>query len=88
MLTATEKQEIIAKFGNNENDTGNTAVQVALLTKRIKKLAPHFEKNKHDFSSKRGLMQMIGQRRSALRYLARTDYDRYQSVIKELGLRK
>lgn len=88
MISAQEKQEIFAKFGVNSQDTGATEVQIAIITKRIENLAPHFEKNKHDFHSKRGLLKMIGQRRSLLRYLARTKPERYQFVLKELGLRK
>ncbi|MBP9675073.1 MAG: 30S ribosomal protein S15 [Bacteriovoracaceae bacterium] len=88
MVTNLERKEIIKKFGKNENDSGSTAVQIALLTKRIETLAPHFEKNKLDFHSKRGLLKMIGSRRSLLRYLAKTSDEGYQFVIKELGLRK
>jgi len=88
MLSTEEKQNIVTEFGNNPQDTGNIEVQIALLTSRIKGLAPHFEANKHDYSSKRGLMKLIGQRRRSLRYLANQNQDRYQALIKKLGLRK
>ena len=88
MITTAETAEIVKTFGKSATDTGSTEVQVALLTTRIKNLAPHFEKNKHDFHSKRGLMKMIGHRRSLLKYLKNKDSERYAKLIKELGLRK
>lgn len=88
MLTKEQTQEIVAKFGGSEKNSGSTEVQVALLTARINGLATHFESNKKDHGSKRGLMKMIGQRRRFLRYLALKDDARYQKLIKELGLRK
>lgn len=88
MVTNEKRLELIKKFGSNEKDSGSTAVQVALLTERINSLAPHFEKNKKDYHSQRGLMKLIGARRSLLKYLNTKHPEKYQSVIKELGLRK
>lgn len=88
MLTFEQGKEIVKKFGANEKDSGRTEVQIALITKRLENLAPHFEKHKHDYNSSRGLMKLIGQRKSLLRYLQGKSEDRYQKLIKELGLRK
>lgn len=87
MITKQEKTEIIAKFGNGKN-TGCPEVQVAMLTKRINNLAPHFKKHDSDYSSNRGLLKMIGQRKNLLRYLQRTDVERYNKIISALELRK
>lgn len=86
--TAQLVKEIGSEFGNGPTDTGSTAVQVALLTTRINNLAPHFEKNKHDYHSNRGLLKMIGQRKRLLSYLQINDEAKYQKLIKKLGLRK
>ncbi|MCK6594919.1 MAG: 30S ribosomal protein S15 [Bacteriovoracaceae bacterium] len=92
MISKAEKTQIIkdfgTEFGTGPTDTGSSAVQVALLTTRINNLAPHFEKNKHDYHSNRGLLKMIGQRKRLLAYLASTDAAKYQGLIKKLGLRK
>lgn len=69
------------------NDTGSTEVQVALLTERINLLTEHLREHKHDYHSRRGLMKLVGQRRRLLRYLKRTDAQRYQALIQRLGLR-
>jgi len=87
-LTTQEVLDVVKKFGKTEKDTGAPEVQVAILTARITKLAPHFDKHKKDFHSQRGLMQMVGQRKSLLRYLSMKNPERYQFVLKELGLRK
>ncbi len=81
-------KSIISKFGASEKDSGKTEVQIAILTAKINFLKTHFGKHKHDFHSNRGLLQMIGKRRSLLRYLARKGPERYSELIKELGLRK
>ena len=87
-----EKTELIqtfgAKYGTGPKDTGSSAVQIALLTRRINNLKPHFAQNSHDFHSNRGLMKMIGRRKALLRYIQQTDGQQYQSVIKDLELRK
>lgn len=88
MLTKEKSQEITTKFGGNATNTGSIEVQIALLTENIKTLTSHFEKNKKDHSGMRGLMKMIGQRRSLLKYLNRKDSARYTKLINELGIRK
>lgn len=87
-LTKEEKSELVKKFGKNENDTGSIEVQIAILTKEINTLTEHFKEHKHDHHSKRGLLHKVGQRRSLLNYLLKTDVTRYRKVVKELGLRK
>jgi small subunit ribosomal protein S15 len=79
---------IVTKFGKNDKDTGTSEVQVALLTERINQLTEHCKRFKKDKSSQRGLLIQVGQRRRLLKYLQRTDLEKYRSLIKELGLRK
>ncbi|MDO9183721.1 MAG: 30S ribosomal protein S15 [Bacteriovorax sp.] len=92
MITLEQSKNIVAEFGkefgSSDKDSGCTAVQVALITTRISNLAPHFAKNKHDYSGNRGLLKLIGQRKRLLSYLSRTDAPKYQALIKKLGLRK
>ena len=88
MITVEKSAELAKKFGGAEKNSGSVEVQVAILTERIKNLTPHFEKNKKDHSGMRGLMKMIGQRRSLLKYLSGKDEARYTKLINELGLRK
>jgi small subunit ribosomal protein S15 len=88
MITVEKSLELSKKFGGNDKNTGSVEVQVAILTERIKNLTPHFEKNKKDHSGMRGLMRMIGKRRSLLKYLSSSDETRYTKLIQELGLRK
>ncbi len=87
-LTQERKQELISAFGENDRDTGNTRVQVALLTERINQLTEHFKAHKEDHHSRRGLLQMVGQRRRLLEYLKRKDIERYRALIGRLGLRR
>ena len=87
-LTKEEKTSIIEKFQLDKNDTGSIEVQVALLTKRINDLNEHLKVHKHDFHSNRGLLKMVGQRKSLLNYLAKNDVQRYRALVKKLGLRK
>ena len=87
-LTKDEKTSIIEKYRLDENDTGSVEVQVALLTKRINDLNEHLKVHKHDFHSNRGLLKMVGQRKSLLNYLAKTDVQRYRELVKKLGIRK
>lgn len=82
------KSEVIAKFARKEGDTGSPEVQVALLTMRIDHLNEHLNKHPKDFHSRRGLLQMVGQRRNLLGYLKKKDIERYRELIKEIGLRK
>ena len=87
-LTKDEKTSIIEKFRLDKNDTGSIEVQVALLTKRINDLNEHLKVHKHDFHSNRGLLKMVGQRKSLLNYLAKNDPQRYRALVQKLGLRK
>jgi len=82
------KTQITKEYRLHEHDTGSTDVQIALLTDHIQKLTGHLQKNVKDHSSRHGLLQMVGQRRSLLDYLDRTDHTRYQKLIKKLNLRK
>ncbi len=83
-----EKTDIINKFELHEGDTGSTEVQVALLTERINQLTGHMADNRHDYSSQRGLLKLVGQRRRLITYLSKQDVGRYHSLITRLGLRK
>jgi len=87
-LDKGEKTDIINKFELHEGDTGSTEVQVALLTERINQLTGHMAANRHDYSSQRGLLKLVGQRRRLLAYLSKQDVGRYHSLITRLGLRK
>jgi small subunit ribosomal protein S15 len=87
-LTVEAKREIVGKFGKSESDTGSTAVQIALLTERINHLTEHLREHKKDHHSRRGLLMLVGQRRRLLKYLQKTNLDRYRELIKELGLRR
>ena len=83
-----EKTDIINKFELHEGDTGSAEVQVALLTERINQLTGHMAANRHDYSSQRGLLKLVGQRRRLLTYLSKQDIGRYHNLITRLGLRK
>jgi small subunit ribosomal protein S15 len=87
-LTVEDKQEIVTRFGKDENDTGSTQVQVALLTRRINDLTEHLREHKHDHHSRRGLLMLVGQRRRFLNYLQKSDLEGYRKLVKDLGLRK
>ena len=87
-LAKDEKAKIVKKFGKSAKDTGSTATQVALLTKRIEELQSHFKKHNKDNHSKTGLMRLINQRRSLLAYLKRSKKESYDKLIDKLGLRK
>lgn len=87
-MEKAKKEEIIAKFGHHEGDTGCTEVQIALLTERINHLNQHLLSNKNDNHSRRGLMKMVGERRSLLKYLADIDIERYRKIVADLDLRK
>jgi small subunit ribosomal protein S15 len=87
-LTLEEKRDIVARFGKDENDTGTTEVQVALLTSRINHLTEHLREHKHDHHSRRGLLMLVGQRRRFLNYLQKNDLEGYRKLVRELGLRK
>lgn len=83
-----EKQAIMAEYAIHEGDTGSPEVQIALLTRRINDLTEHLKIHKKDHHSRRGLLMMVGQRRSLLSYLKKKDITRYRALIERLGLRK
>jgi small subunit ribosomal protein S15 len=87
-LTKVQKEEIIAKYGRSEGDTGSTEVQVAILTTEINELNNHLKVHYHDFHSRRGLLKKVGHRRNLLKYLRQRDVVRYRELIKSLGLRR
>jgi small subunit ribosomal protein S15 len=87
-LKQAEKTEIINKFARKEGDTGSPEVQIALLTARINQLTDHLRANKHDESSRRGLLKLVGQRRRLLAYLRQKDYDRFLAITESLNIRK
>lgn len=88
MLTAEQRQEIINDYKTSENDTGSADVQIALLTARITYLTEHFKTHKKDLHSRRGLLKLVNQRRKLQKYLKNKDQERYQKLIKRLGLRR
>ncbi|HET6611245.1 MAG TPA: 30S ribosomal protein S15 [Kofleriaceae bacterium] len=87
-VSPARKQQTISKFRHHETDTGSPEVQVALLTERIAHLTEHLKVHAKDHHSRRGLLSMVGNRRSLLDYLKRIDFDRYKALIQTLGLRK
>jgi len=87
-FTSEQKREIIDQFKLHDKDTGSPEVQIALLTHRIKYLTEHLKVHKKDHHSRRGLMMLVGKRRRLLNYLKDRDFDRYQNLIRALGLRK
>mgnify|MGYP001489700725 FL=1 len=86
-LTKEDKAELISKYGKSDADTGSTEVQVALLTERTNDLPGPLREHGKDPPSRRGLLMMVGKRRRLLRYLERTDVDRYRALVADLGLR-
>jgi len=87
-MSQIDKASIQEKYQRHERDTGSSDVQIAVLTNRIKKLTEHLKVNKKDHSSRHGLIKMVSARRRLLDYLKETDVDRYQSLIKDLGIRR
>jgi len=87
-LTKDKKQELVGKYGRSEGDTGSAEVQVALATERINELTEHLRGHRKDHHSRRGLLMLVGRRRRLLRYLERSDVERYRSLVAELGLRR
>ena len=87
-LTNSQTEAIVKKFKRADLDTGSPEVQVALMTARINDLTAHFTTHKKDFHGRRGLVAIVSQRRKLLDYLRRTDLKKYESLIKELDLRK
>jgi len=87
VLQQVRKQELISTYQVHETDTGSADVQVAILTERINSLSAHLQKNKKDYSSRRGLMKMIGRRKRLLSFIFREDPERYRALITKLGIR-
>ena len=87
MLTKNRKVEIVNKFGKNNSDTGSTEVQVALLTERINSLTEHLRNQPKDYSSRRGLLRLVGQRRNFMNYLKKRDIDMYGTISEQLQIR-
>jgi small subunit ribosomal protein S15 len=87
-LTKSEKDELIGTYHRHESDTGSPEVQIAILTKRIQQLTDHLRNHKHDESSRRGLLKMVGQRRRHLAYLKRKDAAGYLALTDQLGIRR
>ena len=87
-LTKDEKTEIIKKFSQAKGDTGSPEIQIALLSREIVKIQGHLKEHKHDASAKRALLSKVAKRRRLLRYLSSRDEERYQNLIKALGLKK
>ena len=87
-MTKERKQEVINSFKRDENDTGSSEVQIALLTERINELTEHLKVHKKDNHSRRGLLMMVGKRRNLLNYLAKKDLNKYREVVDKLNLRK
>ena len=82
------KSSIITEFSRHPGDTGSPEVQIAILTTRIKQLTDHLRTHKHDESSRRGLLKMVGQRRRLLAYMRRNDYERYVALADRLSIRR
>jgi small subunit ribosomal protein S15 len=87
-ITLARKQELIQEYARGTNDTGSPEVQIAILSERIRNLTDHLATHKKDFHSRRGLLVMVGQRRSLLDYLKRKEAARYEEIIGRLGLRR
>ena len=88
MISKSEKNQLIEKFRGHDSDTGSVPVQVAVLSARIEQLSDHLKGNNKDYSSRRGLLKMVGARRRQLTYLKGQDFERYTKLIGQLGLRK
>ena len=88
MISTEKKQTIVKSLQTDKKDTGSSAVQVGILTERIKELTEHLQTNKKDFAARRGLLQMVGKRRRLLRYIAAHDSQAYLDLIQKLGIRR
>ncbi len=88
MITKDNKAQAIEKLERSKNEEGSPEDQVSNLTERIKEVTEHVKANKHDFMAKRGLIQMVGQRKKLLKILERTDFETYKATVAKLGLRK
>lgn len=87
-ITAERKQQLITEYATKENDTGSSEVQCAILTERINNLTEHFKTNHKDFSSRRGLLMLVGRRRRLLEYIKKQSLTKYLALIAKLGIRK
>ena len=87
-ITQERKAELITEFGKNEQDSGSASVQVAILSERIRNLTEHLKEHKKAFGSRRGLLAMVGQRRSLLDYIKSSNVGTYKALIEKLGLRR
>ena len=87
-VTDINKSEIVSQFQRAQGDTGSPEVQIALLSKRISQLTDHLRANKHDESSRRGLLKLVGQRRRLLAYLRQKDYERFMTITDSLSIRR
>jgi small subunit ribosomal protein S15 len=87
-ITLERKQALIEEYKVHDSDTGSPEVQIAILTERITNLTEHFKEHGKDHHSRRGLLKLVGRRRSLLDYLKKTDIDRYRTIVQRLGLRR
>lgn len=87
-LSKERKKELVKEHGASEKDTGNSDVQIAMLTERISHLTEHLKVHKKDHHTRKGLLELVGKRRALLDYLVRTDIERYRNLIKKLKIRK
>ncbi len=88
MISSEKKQKIVTDLQAKKEDTGSSAVQVGILTERIKELTAHLKTHKHDFMARRGLLQAVGKRKRLLKYIAEKDSQAYLDLIKKLGIRR
>lgn len=88
MISTEEKRDLVREYGEDENDTGASEVQIAIFTRRIEDLTEHLDEHPNDDSTRRGLLKLVGKRRRLLNYLADRDIERYRAIIDDLGLRK
>ena len=86
-ISKERKAELTAQFGKNAQDTGNSKVQVAILTERIRELTEHMKSHQKDFHTRRGLLMLVGKRRRLLSYIKKNDINEYRELIKKLGIR-
>lgn len=88
MISKDKKAKVVKDLQKSKDDTGSSAVQVGILTERIKELTTHLENNKHDFMARRGLLQAVGKRKRHLKYIADNDSKEYLDLIKKIGIRR
>lgn len=88
MISSEKKQAVVSSLQINKNDTGSSVVQVGILTERIKELTEHLKVNKKDFAARRGLLQMVGNRKRHLQFIAAADSNAYLELIQKLGIRR